>query len=49
MVMVGIGLGGLGRRDEACAAFRDAAAQTRKRPLPQNASARAAALGCPVE
>lgn len=47
-VMVAIGLGALGRRDEACAAFRDAAARTRVRPLPQNASARAAALGCPI-
>lgn len=47
-VMVGIGLGALGRRDEACAAFRDAAARTRARPLPQDAAARAAALGCPI-
>ena len=46
-VMVAIALGALGRRGEACAAFRDAA-RSQMRPLPQNASARAAALGCPI-
>jgi len=48
-VMVAVSLGALGRRDEACAAFRDVAARTRMRPLPQNAAARAAALGCPIQ
>ena len=47
-VAVGVSLGELGRRDEACAALRNAAARFKERPLPLDATARAAALGCPL-
>ena len=47
-ISAAISLAGLGRREEACAAFRDVAARFRARPLPLDAAARAAALGCPL-
>ncbi len=47
-VAVGVSLGELGRRDEACTALRNAAARYKERPLPLDAAARAAALGCPL-
>jgi Flp pilus assembly protein TadD len=42
----GISLVRLGRRDEACAALRRAASRSGNRPLPLNADALAAGLGC---
>jgi predicted Zn-dependent protease len=47
-VSAAISLAALGRREEACAAFRSAASRYRARPLPLDAAARAAALGCPL-
>ncbi|MEY2669008.1 MAG: hypothetical protein RJA59_1646, partial [Pseudomonadota bacterium] len=47
-VSAGISLATLGRRDEACAAFQRAGARARGRPLPLDAAAHAAALGCPL-
>jgi Flp pilus assembly protein TadD len=47
-ISAAIALAGLGRREEACAAFRDVATRYRARPLPLDAAARAAALGCPL-
>jgi len=47
-IAAAISLAGLGRREEACAAFRDVAARYRVRPLPLDAARRAAALGCPL-
>jgi Flp pilus assembly protein TadD len=47
-VAVAVSLAELGRRDEACAAFQTAASRYKARPLPLDAAARAAALGCPL-
>jgi predicted Zn-dependent protease len=47
-VAVGVSLAELGRREEACAALRNAATRYKERPLPLDAAARAAALGCPL-
>jgi Flp pilus assembly protein TadD len=47
-ISAAISLAGLGRQEEACAAFRDVAARHRARPLPLDAAKRAAALGCPL-
>jgi Flp pilus assembly protein TadD len=47
-VSAAISLAALGQREEACAAFRSAAYRFRARPLPLDAAARAAALGCPL-
>ena len=47
-ISAAISLAGLGRREEACAAFRGAAARYRARPLPLDATAHAARLGCPL-
>jgi len=47
-ISAAVSLAGLGRREAACAAFRDVAARYRARPLPLDAAARAAALGCPL-
>jgi len=47
-IQAAVSLAGLGRREEACAAFRDVAARYRARPLPLDAAARAARLGCPL-
>jgi tetratricopeptide (TPR) repeat protein len=41
-------LAALDRREEACAAFRGAASRYRARPLPLDAAAQAARLGCPL-
>ena len=48
-VSAGVALGALGRRDEACASFRRAAARAGSRPLPLDGARRAAALGCPLQ
>ncbi len=47
-VSAGIALTRLDRRDEACAAYRRAAARSGPRPLPLDAARRASALGCPL-
>ena len=47
-VSAGIALAALGRRAEACAAFRRAGARSGSRPLPLDAAGRAAALDCPI-
>ena len=44
----GVTLVGLGRRDEACAAFRRGAEVAGGRPLPLDAARHAAKLGCPL-
>ncbi|MEI7703817.1 MAG: hypothetical protein WCK73_04380 [Deltaproteobacteria bacterium] len=48
-VTAGIALQTTGRRDEACATYRRARATTKFLPLPRDAAARAAQLGCPIE
>ena len=47
-VTAAIALTLIGQRDEACATYRRARATTRFLPLPRNAAAAAAALGCPI-
>ena len=47
-VSAGISSAALGRRDDACTAFRRAVTRAGSRPLPLDAAARAAALGCPI-
>ena len=47
-VSAAIILAALDRREEACAAFRGAASRHRARPLPLDAAAHAARLGCPL-
>jgi Flp pilus assembly protein TadD len=47
-ISAAVALSALGRREEACATFRSAAARSQVRPLPLDAAARAAALGCPL-
>jgi len=47
-VSAAIILAALARREEACAAFRGAASRHRARPLPLDAAAHAARLGCPL-
>jgi tetratricopeptide (TPR) repeat protein len=47
-ISAAVALSALGRREEACAAFRHAAARYQVRPLPLDAAARAARLGCPL-
>jgi len=47
-VTAAIALTVIGQRDEACATYRRARATTRFLPLPRNAAAAAAALGCPI-
>jgi len=47
-ISAAISLAALGRREEACATFRSAAARSRVRPLPLDAAVRATRLGCPL-
>ncbi len=47
-VTAAIALTVIGQRDEACATYRRARVTTRFLPLPRNAAAAAAALGCPI-
>ena len=47
-VTAAIALTVIGQRDEACATYRRARATTRFLPLPRDAAAAAAALGCPI-
>jgi Flp pilus assembly protein TadD len=48
-VTAAIALTMVGQRAEACATYHRARATTRFLPLPRNAAAAAAALGCPIE
>ncbi len=48
-VNAAIALTVVGRRSEACATYRRARATTRVLPLPRNAAAAAASLGCPLD